>query len=69
MEELPLGSLGSKKLATSESTFTKVNRLPTCEVWGSKPASRRHSHNLYIVNFYTSSLSKSKSKSKCKLLE
>jgi hypothetical protein len=38
-EEFPLGSLGLKKLATSESTFTKSSHLPTSEVCGHKPAS------------------------------
>jgi hypothetical protein len=41
-KELPLGSLGSKKLATSESSFTKVSRLPTSEVCGSREADLRH---------------------------
>jgi hypothetical protein len=53
LEEL-LGSLGSKKLATSEGSFTKVSLLPTSEVCGQKPESRRHSHNLFIVKIYTS---------------
>jgi hypothetical protein len=58
MEELPLGSLGSKKLAPSGSLFNKVSSLPISEVSGCKIASRCHSHNLYIVKFYTSSLTK-----------
>jgi hypothetical protein len=59
-EELPLGSLGSKKLATSESSFTKSSRLATSEVCIRKTASRRHRHRLCIVRFHTSSLSESK---------
>jgi hypothetical protein len=43
MEQIPLGSSGSKKLATSESSFTKVSRLPTSEVCGRKCASGRQS--------------------------
>jgi hypothetical protein len=42
-EDLPLGSLGSKKLAVSESSFTKGSRLPSSEVCERKPASLRHS--------------------------
>jgi hypothetical protein len=58
-ELLPLGNWGSKKLSASESSFTKVSRLPTSAVCESKPLSCCHSHNLYIVKFYTSLPSKS----------
>jgi hypothetical protein len=52
-EELPLGSFGSKELATSESHLPKCSRLPTSKVCGLKSASRRHSHNFFIVKFCT----------------
>jgi hypothetical protein len=48
MEELPLGSLGLKKLSTSESSFTKFSRILTFEVCGFKPASGRQSQ---LVHF------------------
>jgi hypothetical protein len=52
-EEFPLGSLGSKKLATSESSFTRFIRLPMYKFCGLKPASRHHNHDLSIVKIYT----------------
>jgi hypothetical protein len=53
-EKLLLGSSGSKKLATSESSFTKNNRHSTTDIPGRKPSSCHHSQNLFIVKIYTS---------------
>jgi hypothetical protein len=59
MVELPLGSSGSKKLATTECSFTKlvVFRSDKCSDAGLRNVSQSF---LYTVSFYTSSFSKSK---------
>jgi hypothetical protein len=60
-EELPLGSLGSKKLATLGGSLTKWVVTKILKSAGTK---LRHASQslLYIANFYGSSLSNSKSK-------